>query len=261
MSDLGNLQETYWRTRALSNDLSPREVSIQDPWQRDIETAFVVSSLGRCGAVLEVGCGNGQMTADIAAIAESVRSIDISDEMIQRAASTSGSTLPNVKFEVRDILDGALPSGVFDAIVCCRVLINMDDRVKQERAVSEFARLLRPGGRLVLIEGRIEAFEAINKARKLCGLGVIQPSPVNLYLDESFMRERVESAFNLVSAFSIGIYDLLTRVVMPATLPANAAIDLETEIKQTMASLFQHWSSSEATAFSRLTGGLYSLKS
>jgi trans-aconitate 2-methyltransferase len=55
--------------------------------------------------VLDVGCGNGKITAEIAArVPEgSVLGVDVSEEMITFASSHFGPTIrPNLRFEVAD---------------------------------------------------------------------------------------------------------------------------------------------------------------
>jgi ubiquinone/menaquinone biosynthesis C-methylase UbiE len=102
--------------------------------------------------VLDVGCGTGD---DVRHLAESVGSggrvvgLDFSQAMVDEARSRSaGSGLP-VEFRQGDITQLDLPDATFDAVRCERVLLHLPDPAV---AVGEMARVLRPGGRLVVYD-------------------------------------------------------------------------------------------------------------
>jgi trans-aconitate 2-methyltransferase len=100
-------------------------------------------------SVLDVGCGDGKVTAEIARLLPRGRvvGVDQSEEMI--ALATRLVRLPNVKFRV---LDGQRLdfNEEFDAIFSNSALHWMPD---QRAAILGIGRALKPGGRLFLSMG------------------------------------------------------------------------------------------------------------
>jgi SAM-dependent methyltransferase len=102
--------------------------------------------------VLEVGPGTGYYTFDMAAAlpAGQVDVFDIQTEMldhVMREAERRGVT--NVKPTLGDAQSLPFDDDAFDAAVLVTVLGEIPD---QEQALREIARVLRPGGRLVVGE-------------------------------------------------------------------------------------------------------------
>jgi ubiquinone/menaquinone biosynthesis C-methylase UbiE len=99
--------------------------------------------LDRARRVLDVGCGNGAVTRDLALLTEGdVVALDRDADMVSAAKATLAN-LPNAT--VRDGDAHALPfrDGEFDLAVCHLLLMWVEDPV---RVVAEMARVVRPGG-------------------------------------------------------------------------------------------------------------------
>lgn len=108
-------------------------------------------------SVLDVGCGAGDMLLDFVASAGVVTGvgIDASEAMIDAARSRAeAGTLP-VTFEVGDAQNIDFADESFDRVVCSRVLIHLE---RPAAAVAEMVRVLRPGGRLAILEPDFDAF-------------------------------------------------------------------------------------------------------
>lgn len=95
--------------------------------------------------VLDVGCGTGLMCAKLAARGCQVHGVDLSTAMIERAQRCND---PRITFIQGDAEE--LPAGdhSFDAVVN---LISFHHYPNPARAAAEFRRVLRSGGRLVLV--------------------------------------------------------------------------------------------------------------
>lgn len=91
--------------------------------------------------VLDLGCGTGHLTAEIAAAGAEVVGIDSSRAMIGRARAS----YPALRFEVMDGRDFCFPEP-FDAVFSNAALHWMRP---PERVAERIAAALRPGGRLV----------------------------------------------------------------------------------------------------------------
>lgn len=99
------------------------------------------------GAVMDVGCGLGLLSAELHAMgARSVYGFDVSENEIERARAEYGA-LPGVTFEVRSA--EAPLEGRFDLIVGRSVLHHVDFRSVLR---TLFERNLAPGGRMLFME-------------------------------------------------------------------------------------------------------------
>jgi ubiquinone/menaquinone biosynthesis C-methylase UbiE len=109
--------------------------------------AFLVATagVGPGSAVLEVGCGTGQLTRDLARYGFDLTAIDIGPAMI--AAARRHVEDSAVSFQVSSFEDFASADAAFDLIVCATAFHWIDPEVK----FSKPARLLRPGGWLALL--------------------------------------------------------------------------------------------------------------
>jgi SAM-dependent methyltransferase len=95
--------------------------------------------------VLDAACGGGHVSRALARRGATVTGVDISATMI--AAARRASAELAIDFRVADL--SAMPEFAgcsFDAVVCSMALMNVVDIAG---AFGEFARVLKPGGRLV----------------------------------------------------------------------------------------------------------------
>lgn len=108
--------------------------------------------------VLDVGCGTGQLTDEIASSGADTVGIDFSPEMIAAARKN----FPRLKFELLDV--AAMPfAGDFDAVFSNASLHWVSD---QKGAIAAISRCLKPGGRFVFEMGGHGNLEQIWSASK-----------------------------------------------------------------------------------------------
>jgi len=96
--------------------------------------------------VLDVACGSGIVTRDIAKLVGQARKpsgLDISAGMIEVARSIT----PEINWRVGDALALPYAENQFDRVVCQFGLMFFPDRVQ---ALKEMIRVLKPGGRLAI---------------------------------------------------------------------------------------------------------------
>jgi SAM-dependent methyltransferase len=101
--------------------------------------------------VLDIGCGAGQTTREVARMAweGDALGIDIDPRMIERAREVSDSEgVSNVRFEVGDVQAYPFESGWFDAAISRFGTMFFAD---VNAAFRNIARAMRPGGRLVMM--------------------------------------------------------------------------------------------------------------
>ena len=113
--------------------------------------ALALAGPKRGEEVLDLGCGPGFLTADLAAgVGEtgSVLGIDQSDAMVGLAARRC-ERWPWARIELGDAVDLGVEKGCLDLVVSTQVLEYV---AEIDRALAEIARVLRPrGGRAVLL--------------------------------------------------------------------------------------------------------------
>jgi demethylmenaquinone methyltransferase/2-methoxy-6-polyprenyl-1,4-benzoquinol methylase len=114
-------------------------------WRRRAARA---SGLRAGGSALDVACGSGKLTAELARIAGPpgrVVGLDFSPEMLAIARSRH----QGIEFVEGDALNLPYPEGSFDACTIAFGLRNLADPV---RGLREMLRVLRPRGRAVVLE-------------------------------------------------------------------------------------------------------------
>ncbi|MBU2602533.1 MAG: class I SAM-dependent methyltransferase [Actinobacteria bacterium] len=98
--------------------------------------------------VLEVGVGTGKNLAHYPADAE-VTAIDFSPGMLAHARRRAAELGSNVELREMDVQHLDLPDDSFDTVVTTFVFCSVPDPVL---GLREIARVLRPGGRLLMLE-------------------------------------------------------------------------------------------------------------
>jgi SAM-dependent methyltransferase len=99
--------------------------------------------------VADLGCGTGSVSVLLAELGHAVVGVDLSPEMLSRAAAKAARAGVEVTFSVGDAGDPRLPP--VDVVLTRHVAWALPDL---DAAIARWVSALRPGGRLVLVEGR-----------------------------------------------------------------------------------------------------------
>ena len=100
------------------------------------------------GRILEIGAGTGK-NLPLHPAGATIMATDLSAGMLARAKAKAAGATGSVRFVVTDAEDLAFKDGVFDQVVATCVFCSVPDPV---RGLREAGRVLRPGGRVVLLE-------------------------------------------------------------------------------------------------------------
>ena len=124
-----------------------RDPAVRRAWMALMRTLLPAGP----AAILDIGCGTGSLSVVMAGLGHNVSGIDLSPGMIAQARAKAAAAGLTIQFREMDAGELSLPPGHFDAVVCRHLLWALPEPVE---VLRRWAALLRPRGRLVLIEGR-----------------------------------------------------------------------------------------------------------
>lgn len=113
--------------------------------------------------LLDVGCGTGRAVRMAARSVAASAGVDACPRMIGRARKL-GAGLPRAEFLVSSADRLPFAEGTFTAVLCTSVLRHVSDRAA---VVGEMARVLAPGGRVVVGDFLVQVPGAGRRARRL----------------------------------------------------------------------------------------------
>jgi len=151
--DEQRLYDVLARRRAKSEEFFATAAAGWDRLRGDLfgDTFFLWAILGLIDPSLTVGdlgCGTGQLTETVAPHVHRVIAVDASDDMLTAAHARLGK-LSNVDLRKGDLEALPIPAGELDAAVMSLVLHYSPDPA---RALAEVARVLQPGGRVLIVD-------------------------------------------------------------------------------------------------------------
>jgi len=101
------------------------------------------------GMALDAACGTGRHAAYLASLGHTVIGVDISSAMLAVATAK----VPGGDFRVGDLHQLPVPDQHVDLVVCALALTHV---ARLAPVLAEFARVLRPGGHLVISDSRMD---------------------------------------------------------------------------------------------------------
>jgi ubiquinone/menaquinone biosynthesis C-methylase UbiE len=126
---------------------------------------------------LDVATGTGHTAFALAPYVQHITAIDLTPAMLEEARKLQATLgITNVDFRIADVHDLPFPAASFD-LVTSRIAPHHFSNIR--RALSEMARVLRPGGRLVIDDRSIPEDDFVDKTMNL----------LDTYHDPSLVRE------------------------------------------------------------------------
>ena len=144
----------HWDRRAPSFDEdfghSIRTPAERTAWDRILD--LVLAGRGKLDA-LDAGCGTGFLTFELAARGHRVTGVDFAPAMIAEARRKAAERGVSVRLEEADAEQLPFAPGSFDLAISRHVLWTLPH---PEAAIDEWMRVLRPGGRLVVVDSQLD---------------------------------------------------------------------------------------------------------
>jgi ubiquinone/menaquinone biosynthesis C-methylase UbiE len=108
--------------------------------------------------ILDAGCGTAFNAVRLAEMGLEIDGIDISQSAIAggNEYAAARGVADGVHLRQGDLTALDVPDGAYDAVLCLGVLMHVPDF---DAAIGELARILKPGGALVLLEGNVRSPE------------------------------------------------------------------------------------------------------
>jgi SAM-dependent methyltransferase len=113
-------------------------------WARRVK--MLTSHLKPGMTVLELGCGTGSFTRELARSGADIVAIDISPELLEIASASYSAS--NVQYQIQNAYALSYPEGVFDSVVGSSVLHHLEII----KALYDIYRVLKPGGTIYFTE-------------------------------------------------------------------------------------------------------------
>ena len=144
----------HWNRRAAHFDEDFGH-SIGSPEERAAWDRVLALCLPQGGArdALDIGCGTGFLSLELWARGHRVTGVDFAPAMLARALTKAAERGASIGFEEADAEALPFPSESFDLAVSRHLLWTLPH---PEAAIDEWVRILRPGGRLVVVDGQAD---------------------------------------------------------------------------------------------------------
>ena len=198
--------------------------------------------------VLEVGCGAGILSMELAGRAFDVEATDPVGAMLERARARAAQAgvADHIRFSPADVHDLDFDDGAFDLVVGLGVLPWID---RPEAALAEMARVLAPGGHLIVSTNNRSPLHVLADPARLPALAPLRDTarsvvasvrgrgrapehrarPITFATPWELAPRLEDGGLRLVrsQAFGFGPFTLLGRQV----LPGRAGVDLEERLQ------------------------------
>lgn len=155
----------YWSDRADSFD-DDSQHGIHSDAQREAWLSVLRPRVGEpTKQVLDVGCGTGTISLLLAELGHDVTGVDFAPEMLTQARRKVTESELSATFQQGDAENLAFSADSYDLVTARHLIWTLPSPAQ---ALEAWQRVVRPGGRLVLIEGHwdfdeaFDGYEAIN---------------------------------------------------------------------------------------------------
>lgn len=159
-----NKNEAYWNERAADYDRNVMGI-YEDAYRKTFEKSAAYCKEN--DELLEIACGTGILTLQLAKIVKNVIAVDISEDMIAKLREKAGSEYENIRIIHGDVFSPDLDGRKFDLVAAYNLLLYIEDL---DAMLARIHRLLKSGGFFVSATdcmGGIDSPEIEEKKRRV----------------------------------------------------------------------------------------------
>ena len=143
--------QAYWDDQAAGFDAEP-DHGLQRAEMREAWASLLLEYLPSAPAdVIDLGCGTGTLSVLLAGAGYRVRGLDLSGAMVSAATTKAAGAHVSAAFVHGDAAEPPYEPESCDVVLSRHVLWALPD---PSAALRQWCNLLRPEGRLLLVEGR-----------------------------------------------------------------------------------------------------------
>jgi ubiquinone/menaquinone biosynthesis C-methylase UbiE len=157
----------HWDRRAAHFDEdfghSIRTAAERAAWDRILD---LILPAGDALEALDIGCGTGFFSLELAFRGHRVTGVDFAPSMIAQARKKAAERQATIRYEEADAEQLPFAAGSFNMAVSRHLLWTLPH---PERAMDEWIRVLRPGARLIIVDSQANVSaspEALDNARR-----------------------------------------------------------------------------------------------
>ncbi len=142
----------YWDWRGKDYDKCPghnyQSREIKTAWMNVLKNAFETNGELK---ILDVGTGTGAIALLLAELGHDVTGMDVSEGMMKTAKDKADKLNLQINFELGDAENLRFKDNSFDGVICRHLLWTLPN---PEKAVEEWIRVIKPGGKIAVIDGK-----------------------------------------------------------------------------------------------------------
>ena len=140
----------YWDEQAATFD-DDADHGLREPAVRQAWADLLLPLLPPAARVADLGCGTGSLSLLLAQAGHDVHGVDLSPRMVEVARAKAAAAGVPARFSVADAAAAPVEPGSVDVVLARHVLWVFEE---PGDVLASWISLLRPGGRLLLVEGR-----------------------------------------------------------------------------------------------------------
>jgi SAM-dependent methyltransferase len=206
----------------------PGQVDI-DLWNEHLARYLFAARLARRRRVLDIGCGTGYGSAELAHAAASVTGLDLAPEAVVLARNSYAAS--NLQYIAASATSIPFADASFDLIVCFEVIEHIHD---WRLLLTEARRLLAPGGQFIV--------STPNKLYYAESRAEIGPNPFHVHeFEYGEFKAALESAFPSVTLYvqnHVGALSFQPAAAPASQVPQSAELHLQASQPDTASAHF-----------------------
>ncbi len=164
--DTKEIIKQNWDNSSLNYDQCPGH-GIQSEKEKNAWKSILTQAVGNDTLnVIDVGCGTGVISLLLSEMGHNVTGIDLSEGMLTKAKEKASGLHLTVDFTIGDAENPLFSDESFDIVINRHLLWTLPH---PEKAIKEWKRILKPGGKVIIIDGNWGDYNRLHmKIKRYC---------------------------------------------------------------------------------------------